>query len=191
VFKLTGQLLYLGSPILPVAIVQGLSIKYDWFVRLKRPLDLGMSIRGRRIFGDHKTWRGMVINLVFCTLGTMIQVWLQESGNIPLWLPLLNYNRLGLLVGVLMGLGMTLGELPNSFLKRQLGISPGKGTKGPLGVIFFLFDQVDVAIGIWLLLYILIRPTLLLILYSLLLTLILHVSVSAIGYLLGMRKTIV
>jgi CDP-diglyceride synthetase len=190
-FKLTCQILYLGSPLFLVAIIQGLSIKYDWFGRLKRPLDLGMSIRGRRIFGDHKTWRGMAINLVFCTIGAMIQVWLQGSGNIPLWLPLLNYNRLGLLVGVLMGLGLTLGELPNSFLKRQLGIAPGKGTKGPKGVIFFLFDQVDAAIGIWLLIFVLIRPPRLLILYSLLLTLLLHVSVSAIGYLLGMRKTIV
>ena len=171
-------------------MVQGLFIKYDGFGRLNRPLDLGMSIRGRRIFGDHKTWRGMVINLVFCTTGAMIQAWLQGSGNIPSWLPLLDYNRLGLLLGVLMGLGLTLGELPNSFLKRQLGISPGKRAKGPMRVLFFLFDQVDMAIGIWLLIFVLIRPTLWLILYSLLLTLLLHVAVSATGYLLGMRKTI-
>ncbi|MBI4763166.1 MAG: CDP-archaeol synthase [Deltaproteobacteria bacterium] len=190
-FKITGQILYLGSPIFLVAVVQGLSIKYEWFSSLKRPLDLGMSIKGKRIFGDHKTWRGMVINLVFCTLGAMIQVWLQGQGPIPPWLPLFDYSRIGLLVGVLMGLGLTLGELPNSFLKRQLGLSPGQGAKGPLRVFFFLFDQVDMAIGIWLLIFVLIRPTLSLVLYSLLLTLLLHVSVSVIGYFLGMRKTLV
>src|SRR4030042_5034221 len=101
-FKVTCQILYLGSPTFLVALAQGLFIKYDWFGRLKRPLDLGMSIKGKRIFGDHKTWRGMVINLVFCTLGAMIQVWLQGQEHIPPWLPLFDYSRIGLLVGVLM-----------------------------------------------------------------------------------------
>src|SRR4030042_4717610 len=181
-FKVTCQILYLGSPTFLVALAQGLFIKYDWFGRLKRPLDLGMSIRGRRIFGDHKTWRGMVNNLVFCTIGSLAQTWLQGSGNIPSWLPLLDYKRLGLLLGVLMGLGLTLGELPNSFFKRQLGISPGQGGKGPLRAIFFLLDQLDIAVGIWLLIFVLVKPTLWLILYSFLLTLLLHVTVSAIGY---------
>ena len=189
--EMTYQLLFLGSPLLLVAFAQGLCIKYDWLNRLKRPLDLGLSFRGKRIFGDHKTWRGLMINLVFCTMGTMIQVLLQNWGCLPQWLFLLDYSENGYLIGILLGLGMTVGELPNSFLKRQLEIPPGKSKKGLLGITFFLYDQVDLTIGIWVFLFFLIRPSLKLILWSLLLTLILHVAVSSVGYLLKMRKTIV
>ncbi len=86
---------------------------------------------------------------------------------------------------------MTLGELPNSFIKRQLDIHPGRRKKGLLGVVFFLFDQVDLTIGIWLFLFFVIRPSVLLVLWSLVLTIVLHVTISSVGYLLGMRKTIV
>ena len=188
---MTYQILFLGSPLLLVAIAQGLFIKYDWLSRLKRSLDLGLSIRGRRIFGDHKTWRGLMINVVFCTLGTMTHAWLQNKGYLPPWLLLLDYRKDGYLVGILLGLGMTLGELPNSFLKRRLEIPPGKRKKGLLGVAFFLFDQVDLAIGIWVFLFFLIRPSLLLVLWSFLLTIVLHMAISSVGYLLGMHKTII
>jgi hypothetical protein len=187
---MTFQLLFLGAPLLPVAVAQGLCIRYDWLNRLRKPLDFGLTFRNRRVFGENKTWRGLVVNVVFCTLGTMAQAALQARGRIPPWLPLLDYTRYGMASGVLIGLGMTLGELPNSFLKRQLEISPGKKKGGVLGAAFFLFDQVDLAVGIWVFLLFLVRPPLILVLWSLLLTLVLHVSVSSVGYLLGMRKTV-
>ena len=186
---MTYQLLFLGSPLLLVAIAQGLCIKYDWLSRLKRPLDLGLSFRGKRIFGDHKTWRGLMINLVFCSMGTMIQTLLQNLGVFPQWLFLLDYSENGYLIGILLGLGMTVGELPNSFVKRQLDIFPGKRKKGLLGVVFFLFDQVDLTIGIWVFLYLLIRPSLLFIIWSFFITIVLHVAISSVGYLFGMHKT--
>lgn len=188
---ITCQLLFLGSPLLLVAVFQGLCMKYDWLSRLKRPLDLGLSFRGRRIFGDHKTWRGAAINIVFCVLGSMIQMSMQKMGVIPPWLPLLDYTIFGPLAGLLLGLGMTFGELPNSFLKRQAGIEPGTKGKKVWGLIFFTFDQVDLTIGIWIFLFLLIRPSFFLIAYSLFLTFLLHVSISTVGYFLGMRKTIV
>lgn len=190
-FVITCQLLFLGSPILLVAVFQGLCMKYDWFGWLERPLDLGLSFRGKRVFGDHKTWRGAAISILFCMFGSMIQMGLQRAEVIPPWLPLLDYTVLGPLAGLLLGIGMTFGELPNSFLKRQLGIEPGAKGKKVRGLIFFIFDQVDLTIGIWIFLFLLIRPPLLLVAYSLILTFILHVSISTVGYCLGMRKTIV
>ena len=187
----TCQLLLLGSPLFLAAITQGLCIRYDWLGRLKRPLDHGLTFKGKRIFGDHKTWRGLLVNVTCCTLGTMIQAWLQNGGYLPPWLLLLDYRKYGLVAGILLGLGMTLGELPNSFIKRQLDIHPGRRKKGLLGVVFFLFDQVDLTIGIWLFLFFVIRPSVLLVLWSLVLTIVLHVTISSVGYLLGMRKTIV
>ena len=154
-------------------------------------MDLGLCLRGKRLFGDHKSWRGLTINVVFCTIGSTVQAWFQGEDLLPRWLFLMDYTRYGFLVGILLGLGMTLGELPNSFLKRQLDIPPGKSKKGFLGVIFFLYDQVDLTIGIWIFLFFLVKPSLLMVVLSLLLTLLLHVAISIVGYLLKMRKTIV
>lgn len=191
VWELTWQILFLGSPLLLAAVAQGLCIRDDYLPQLKRPLDFGLSFKGKRIFGDHKTWRGLIINVVFCTLGTAIQARLQNKSYIPSCLLLLDYSKNGILAGILLGLGMTVGELPNSFLKRRLNISPGRQERGLLGVIFFLFDQIDLTIGIWIFLFFIIKPSLMLVLYSFLLTLILHILVSGVGYMLGMRKTIV
>ncbi|MFH1241062.1 MAG: CDP-archaeol synthase [Pseudomonadota bacterium] len=188
--EMTCQLMFLGSPLLLAAVAQGLCIKYDWMSWLKRPLDFGLTYKGKRIFGDHKTWRGLAINLVFCSLGAGIQGWLQKENYVSPWLFLLDYTRSGYLIGLFVGLGMTLGELPNSFIKRRLEISPGKRTRGLIGIALFFFDQVDLTIGIWIFLLFLMRPSPLLILWSFPLTIVLHVLVSGVGYLLRMRKTL-
>lgn len=189
--EITCQILYLGSPLLLVAIAHGFCIKYDWLSGLKKPLDLGVQFRGKRVFGDQKTWRGLVISVVFCTVGTMIQAWLQGKGYLPSWIFLLDYRKHRYVAGILLGLGMTAGELPNSFIKRQLDIPPGMRKEGLVGAAFFLFDQVDLTIGIWIFLFFLIRPSLLLVVWSFLITLVLHVAISSVGHLAGMRKTMV
>jgi hypothetical protein len=187
---MTYQILFLGSPLLPAAIAHGLCAKYGWLSWLKRPLDFGLTYKGKRILGDHKTFRAPVVYVVFCTLGAMIQAWLQGRGYLPQWLLLVDYEAYGFLVGILLGFGMAAGELPNSFLKRQLDVAPGQRKGGLSGVAFFLLDQVDLAIGIWVFLFFLIRPSLSLVAWSFLLTFVLHVAVSSVGYLLGMRETI-
>lgn len=49
--KMTCQLLFLGSPVRLAVIAHGLSIKYDWFPWLKRPLELGLSFREKGLWG--------------------------------------------------------------------------------------------------------------------------------------------
>ena len=51
--------------------------------------------------------------------------------------------------GALVGLGTVAGELPNSFLKRQLGIAPGPQRRSAAGIAISIFDQADIVIGIW------------------------------------------
>lgn len=188
---MTCQILFLGAPLLPAAVAHGLCIRFDWLRRFKRPIDFGRTYRGTRIFGDHKTWRAPLVYGIFCPLGTLTQGWLQGRGVLPPWLLLLDYERHGLLAGILLALGMAAGELPNSFLKRRLGIAPGKRKGGMTGVALFLLDQVDLAFGIWIGLFLLVRPSLALVAWSFLLTLVLHVAVSMVGYLLDMRETLV
>jgi hypothetical protein len=189
--KITCQLLFLGSPLLLVAAAQGFCIKYGLLRRLKKPLDMNLKFREKRVLGDNKTWRGLLLNLTFCTVGTMIQAGLQENGCVPVWLFLADYSQHGLAMGLLIGCGTTFGELPNSFLKRQMDIPPGKKGKGMGGIFFTILDQIDLTIGMWIFTFSLIRPAPVLVLWSLLLTLIIHMAVSSAGYLLGMRESII
>jgi hypothetical protein len=53
------------------------------------------------------------------------------------------------LVGLLVGLGTVLGELPNSFLKRRLDIAPGTRRRSPGGIALAVLDQGDLVLGIW------------------------------------------
>ena len=187
--EMTCQLLFLGSPILLVAPAQGFCIKHDLLRRLKKPLDMNLRIRGRRLFGNNKTWRGLILNVSLCVLGAMIQTHLQASGILPNWLYLADYSQHGLSLGILIGLGITFGELPNSFLKRQLDIAPGKKGKGIWGIFFSILDQIDLTLGLWIFSFHIIDPSLLLVLWSLLLTIVIHMTVSILGYLLGMRES--
>jgi len=185
----TYQLLFFGSPLLLAAFGHGICLKYDLLRFLRKPLDFGLSFRGKRLLGENKTWRGLVIHIICCALGGAIQGWLQKRGFIPHWLPFLDYAEIGPLIGVLLGLGMTLGELPNSFLKRQFDIPPGQRKGGFWGALFFVLDQVDLTLGVWLFCFFLVKPPMLLVIWSLALTLVLHLSVSSLGYMLKMRKT--
>ena len=95
---MTGRLLYLGSPLLLAALLHGFCIKYDWLSFLKKPLDRGIRFREKPIFGDHKTWRGLVMNVVGCCSGTAIQAVLQKEGLIPDQILWVDYTKEGWLV---------------------------------------------------------------------------------------------
>ena len=49
---------------------------------------------------------------------------------------------------LLLGTGYVVGELPNSFFKRELDVAPGGAAKGWLGPVFWVIDQVDSLIGV-------------------------------------------
>ena len=91
--------------------------------RLAMPVDGGRTFRDRRLLGDNKTLRGFVVMVPATGLAFLLRVTASRSRTVPgLWpLTPLEYGGLGVLAGA----GFMAGELPNSFLKRQLGIPPG------------------------------------------------------------------
>ena len=113
------------------------------------PIDGGRRFRGRRVFGDNKMVRGFIVmtpaaGLSFWALATLLDT-LSPALRASLW-PLSN-GELALL-GAWAGLGFMLGELPNSFVKRQLDIAPGApASRGVGGVVGFVADRVDSIIG--------------------------------------------
>jgi hypothetical protein len=124
-------------------------LTFDLFEPLKRPLDGGARFRGRCVFGENKTWRGAVVVLAGVTVTTLLlSTWDRWWSALPDGIR----DAGPLLYGVLLGLGVVVGELPNSFVKRQLGIGPGEQRRSLGGVLLTIYDQADFVPVVWLLL---------------------------------------
>ena len=115
--------------------------KMPWLKKYDAPLDFGKTYRGKRVFGAHKTWRGLVAGII---LGTFV-FWLQQLAvDNYAWAANLtsqvDYLALPTLVmGILFTIGALGGDAIESFFKRQHGIPPGGG--------WFPWDQLDSVIG--------------------------------------------
>ncbi|HTE47697.1 MAG TPA: CDP-archaeol synthase [Gemmatimonadaceae bacterium] len=120
-----------------------------WSRGLRIPLDGGARIRGRRVFGDNKTVRGFVVMVPAASVSFLVS-WMAVSTLAPgaassLW-PLSSSGFA--ILGALAGLGFMLGELPNSFVKRQLDIAPGSAPHGRLAAsAAFVVDRLDSIVG--------------------------------------------
>jgi hypothetical protein len=181
---------YLLLPLLGGAAVHGLCMKTGWLGFLKRPIDGDRSWRGRPIFGHSKTFRGPVC----VALGTGAVWWLQQDVlhrvDALAGIELVDYARLpGWWFGAAAGAAAELAELPNSFVKRRLGIAPGATASGPLALVFYLWDQLDLLLGWWLALSCVLAVTALHVGASALATIAIHPLLTLVGYWLGMRPT--
>jgi CDP-2,3-bis-(O-geranylgeranyl)-sn-glycerol synthase len=156
------------------------SRRYGW------PIDGGLSFSGRRLLGDNKTVRGFLV-MPLATGLSFLLVSMATAGRITgLWLlhPL-EYAALGLLAGA----GFMAGELPNSFVKRQLGIAPGAPAQGTfLRPIFFLTDRLDSPLGALAVLALLVPVPPLTVLYVLTIGPFLHGAFSVVTFRLGGKE---
>jgi CDP-archaeol synthase len=183
-------LAYLFLPLLVGLALHGFCIKYDLLAFLSRPIDRGRKFRGKRVFGDNKTYRGVVV----VTLGTVIgfglqSLFLHRIASVRS-VELFDYAFFkSLAVGAGVGVAAMLSELPNSFIKRRFEIAPGTAAGGLKGVIFYIYDQIDFLLGAWLVLAIVVPVTVGRALFSAVLLLIAHQLMSSAGHALGMRKT--
>lgn len=109
--------------------------------KLGMPIDGGRTFRGKRIFGDHKTVRGLMAGTLFGFLTTALQMLLfnnfsffeSVSGSVDYSSPIV------LLMGAALGFGALAGDAIKSFFKRQFSV--------PSGQSWFPFDQIDYIIG--------------------------------------------
>jgi CDP-2,3-bis-(O-geranylgeranyl)-sn-glycerol synthase len=119
-------------------------LRYDLARSLKRPLDGGAEIGGRRLLGDNKTWRGAIVmwaGAAACAL--TLTRWAPFRDRLPPELgeaPAPAY-------AALLGAGVVCSELPTSFVKRRIGIGPGEQRGSPLGALISLYDQGDFVVG--------------------------------------------
>jgi hypothetical protein len=160
-------------------------LRFDLLPSLKRPLDAGATLRGRRLLGDNKTWRGAAAMFVGVLAATLV------LSRVPAyWLRLPEELRAAgpMTFGILLALGVVLGELPNSFVKRQLDIAPGGRRASALGLLLAVFDQGDFVLGVWLLLAPVWSMTAQQALLAFAVVAIAHLAVNVIGYAIGARR---
>ncbi len=135
---------------------------------------LGSPI-SKKIFGAHKTWRGLVIAPI---VGGVV-FWLQKLFVVEsLWL--IDYADYSILLGVLLGLGAILGDLLKSYYKRKAGIKSGKPWWG--------FDQLDFVIGAIVFSWFIYVPKAEVVLVLLIVSPVLHMLFNLIGYYLKFNK---
>lgn len=161
----------------------GLSRRFGW------PVDGGLRFRGRRLFGDNKRVCGFMVlppatGLTFMLLGGSREL-LPAGLAAGLW-PLTAWQYAGL--GVVCGLAFMLAELPNSFVKRQLGIAPGQAPVQPwLRPIIMLVDRYDSVLGVLIVLSLLVPVPFLTWLLVLLLGPAVHAVFSILLHSLGLK----
>lgn len=109
--------------------------------KLSAPLDGGKTFRGKRIFGDHKTVRGLISGTLIGLLVGLAQVMVfNEFEAIRQLVAPVDYSQPWFVVlGAFMGAGALIADAIKSFFKRQVGIASGK--------TWFPFDQTDYLIG--------------------------------------------
>jgi hypothetical protein len=181
---------YLCLPLLGGAVVHGVCMKYGWLGFLARPIDGGRTLRGRPLFGHSKTWRGPIAVAAGASAVFGLQRHLLHELPGLASLELVDYAGLpGCWFGALAGAVGEFSELPNSFVKRQLGIEPGGTARGLPGVVFYLWDQLDILLGFGLVFACVVAPTPLRVAAAVLVVGGIHPLLTVAGYLLGMRPT--
>jgi CDP-2,3-bis-(O-geranylgeranyl)-sn-glycerol synthase len=149
------------------------------FESLAAPLDGGRTFHGKRIFGDHKTWRGLLAGIVTAVVVFELQRLLYARGIAPS-LAAIDYSAHPVLPGLLMGLGTGVGDAAKSFFKRRVGIAPGASWP--------VFDQIDFLVGAYAFVAPIYAAPLILVLMCLPLVAAGAIVTTIIGYNLGLKE---
>ncbi len=136
-----GQAASLLIPLVFSGLVLIACIKKGWLTSLDVPVDNGRTWRGRPLLGRNKTYRGVIIHFGAAIFATSVLWWLQPSAQ---WIAPV-YASSPILLGIAFAASYEIGEFANSFVKRRLGVSPGKSMQESwwLRRIQYFFDTAD------------------------------------------------
>lgn len=125
-----NQFAYILIPLIVTNVIHMIVVTKGYFSDLAVPIS-------ERLFGKNKTWRGLMGIPIANAAATLI-----------LNLFVLHYpDTRAFAIGFLLGLAYVLFELPNSYLKRRVGIPPG-GTAKKRRWLFLLLDKSDSSFGV-------------------------------------------
>ncbi|HUD44159.1 MAG TPA: CDP-archaeol synthase [Patescibacteria group bacterium] len=114
--------------------------KISWLKRFTYPLDFYKKLNEKRIFGDHKTIRGIVAGIVVGIFIASLQSLLfSQASMLKTFIPNSFAQINPIWFGFLSAMGALGGDAIKSFFKRQMSIASGKS--------WFPYDQIDYIVG--------------------------------------------
>ncbi len=140
---------------------------------LAKPIDLNLRFMGKPLFGKNKTFRGLIFAVIFA----MIIFYIQKTIG---YNSIIDYSQYSLWLGFLLGFGAIIGDLVESFFKRQLNISSGKP--------WIPFDQIDFVLGALFFSLFVFLPTWQAVVTIIVMSPVLHIIVNHSAYFLRIRK---
>jgi len=145
-------------------------VKKNLFSALAKPLSTDL-------FGSGKTYRGFILLPLLCACCSVI-ISLFMRGDL-----LLSFS-----MGFLLGFFYMLGELPNSWLKRRMGIPPG-ASNANYKWLQFAADKLDSLLLLAIVYYFLVEIAFILLVKLILLSFIIHIIFSWILFRLRIKKS--
>jgi CDP-2,3-bis-(O-geranylgeranyl)-sn-glycerol synthase len=132
------------------------------------PLDFGRTLPdGERIFGDHKTVRGLLSGLIVGIVVGIFESFLFASSML-------------IIIAALASAGALLGDLVGAFVKRRMQMKPGQPLPG--------VDQLDFVLGAALMVSLIHTPTPGTLLILLCVTPPVHLLANISAYKLGLKS---
>src|SRR3989344_8495801 len=156
---------------LPAYIANMAPVLFKWIPFLDTPIH-------EKLFGAHKTWRGIVVAALTGMLIFGLQKYLY-IGGFQQW-ALIDYSDFPVWLGLCLGLGAILGDLVKSYYKRKDGIAPGEK--------WIPFDQLDFVVGGIIGSFFMYVPNAEVVLILLVASFFLHIAATKIAYWIGLRK---
>lgn len=138
--ELIAQALYLFLPAYAANSTPVLAKRIGLLPALARPLDGGRRLGSQPVFGPHKTIRGVLVGWCSAVVVALLQrLGAQGTGLVAALSSEAHRVVSPLLWGTALGLGALLGDVAKSFVKRRLGIPPGRR--------WIPWDQLDMVAG--------------------------------------------
>ena len=187
------RILIMYATLMPVVIAGAANMlftKTRFYRSHSSPID-----DGKRIFGDNKTWAGFFGMIAATALAQVMWGLLTASSGAissrnELYQSFDNTLLFNAAAGTMFGLAYVLCELPNSFIKRRIGIQPGKPSHGFIGALFFIIDQIDSLLGVVLLLAVFSGLTVPQYIQYIVLGALTHIALNVLLYAAKIRKNI-
>ena len=147
-------------------------VKRNWFKSVAFPIS-------RKIFGDTKTYRGVIVLPMLTGLFALLSSYYFGPFEMSI-----AYDSF---VGFGLGLAYILAELPNSYIKRRLGIANGAQSKKYKYVQYFT-DKADSLIGVLAFYFLATMISFETILVLFCIGLVIHVSISQLLVIIKIKK---
>lgn len=173
--------LYFFLPAYLANMTPPLAKKISFLKNFNLPVDFGLKFGKQCLFGNHKTWRGVLSAILVGMLTVLVQGLLADSFSAFRSVSLIDYNNYSLFfLGFLLAAGAMAGDLGAAFIKRRLNINPGEKfipwdqTNYVIGAFIFVQPFLHLELKVWFALFIS--------------TFFLHVAFNRFGYELGIHK---